>query len=327
MTEPPPPAGHPSPHKPQSDAQACIQGLRSTCSPEGPPPQFRNRPPLRDERANAGRGRASSCAAAGGGRCRHLGLRRSGPRDGDQEQRGAEQRGRPVREPDSKWVGRAAGGPSPPACPPAPRKAPAAGRRAPHLAAPFLRPLPAPSLRPSCPALQLRRPRPSPRSPTVRPGAPPRARSRAAVITPARAAESRRRSLLRAARVGSSAPPCRPPAVRRPAAPGPLGAPRDEALRSPRGGAARAAGHAGPWVRSALGAAAGAGGCAGESRSVGTGPPAAPLALPPASPRCRRCFPAGTCARRGTSSGLAWELQRPASSRGPGAAGLGGEQR
>lgn len=161
---------------------------------------------------------------------------------------------------------------------------------------------------------------------------PPPARRGAAVITSARAVESVRAILLRAGRVGSSVPTCTLPGWGPSHDPGALRAPLDEALRSACRGAApagraRRPGHAGPRLCSVLGAAAGTGGCAGESPAVGAGSPAAPLSQCPVSPRCRRCFPAGTCVRRGTRSGLAGEPQRPASSRCRGAAGLGGKGR
>lgn len=85
----------------------------------------------------------------------------------------------------------------------------------------------------------------------------------------------------------SSLPTCTPRAWGAAHGPGPLGAPLDETVRSPRGGTALAAGagragqpsHARPRLHGALGAAAG--GCAGESPTRGTGSPEAPLAKPP----------------------------------------------
>lgn len=161
---------------------------------------------------------------------------------------------------------------------------PGPSAREPHLAALFLLPLPSPSFLPSCPPLQLhplRPSRPSPGSPTVRAGAPPPARRRAAVISPARPAKARRGSVLRAGRIGPGCALARRPAVDHPAAPGPLGATPDEDARSPHGDAAPAAGHAGPPLRGALAVASGAGGCAGESRSVGAGSPRLPWRSPP----------------------------------------------
>ena len=163
---------------------------------------------------------------------------------------------------------------------------------------------------------------------------PPPARRGAAVITPARAAHPPRDTVLRAGRAGPRCPLRRAAGLGSLPRPGPLRAPLDGAVRSHRGGAARAAdagraglpGHAGPRPRGALGAAAGAGGCAGGSRRRGRGSPEPP-SRSRVSPRSRRCFPAGTCLRRGTRSGLAGEPERPASSWTRGVAGLGGKGR
>lgn len=117
-------------------------------------------------------------------------------------------------------------------------------------------------------------------------------------------------------------------AIPRPRAPR---APLNGEARSPRGDAARAAGAgregrsgpAGVRLRGALGAAAGAGGCAGESPMVGAGGAAASFPLS-GSHRAVAAVSGGTCVLRGTRSRLAGELERLASS---GFRGLDGKRR